>query len=61
MVLVDIERCMGCGVCETVCPAGVFKLVNGKCSVTSADCIGCRNCESSCPAGCITAGEAVEI
>ena len=32
-IVVDIERCKGCGVCITACPCGVIELakeVNGK-------------------------------
>ena len=36
-IVVDIERCKGCGVCITACPCGVIELakeVNGKVTIT---------------------------
>lgn len=60
MVSVDGERCVGCGICEQVCPADVFKVIDGKASVGKAeDCLHCGNCEVSCPAGCIIAGSRI--
>jgi len=61
VVSVDSDKCIGCGVCESLCPAGVFWVTGGKASVARGDeCILCGNCESSCPVGCITAGRAAE-
>lgn len=55
MVSVDSDKCVGCGVCEQVCPVGVFKVIDGKASVSNGDdCIKCGNCEGSCPAGAIS-------
>ena len=36
-IVVDTERCKGCGVCITACPCGVIELakeVNGKVTIT---------------------------
>ena len=54
MVSVDSEKCTGCGVCVSVCPVDVFKVINGKASVNDEDCIVCKNCETSCPTGAIS-------
>jgi len=60
-VSVASERCIGCGVCESVCPMGVFSVVSGTATANSENCVRCGNCERSCPANCIRVGEAAEI
>ena len=50
-VLVDEEKCIGCGACVAICPE-VFEIGdNGKCSVkekeTNKKCV--KEAESSCP------------
>jgi len=61
MISVDRERCIGCGICEQVCPAGILRLDGEKVSVDTSrldECKACRNCEISCPAGCISINRA---
>ncbi len=61
-IVVDIERCKGCGVCVPSCPTNVIELaedVNGKGyhyahMANPDDCIGCANCAMVCPDAVIT-------
>ncbi|HRW62821.1 MAG TPA: 4Fe-4S dicluster domain-containing protein [Bacteroidales bacterium] len=61
-IVVDIERCKGCGVCVPACPTGVIALhedVNGKgyhyAYMANPDaCTGCVNCAMVCPDTVIT-------
>ncbi len=60
-VVIDIERCKGCGVCVVACPKNVLALsknVNGKgynySEATIDECIGCASCAMVCPDGVIT-------
>lgn len=49
----DLDKCIGCGTCATVCPenAVVMREVNGKQKpVTNFDfCKGCGVCAEECP------------
>ena len=59
------EKCIGCGMCLTVCPHSVFILNNGKVSIQDRDsCMECGACVINCPSdalavkvgvGCATA------
>lgn len=60
-IVVDVERCKGCGVCVSVCPKQVIALsknVNVKgynyAEMVNGDCIGCASCGMVCPDGVIT-------
>uniref|UniRef100_UPI004055C6A5 4Fe-4S dicluster domain-containing protein n=1 Tax=Alistipes sp. TaxID=1872444 RepID=UPI004055C6A5 len=61
-ILVDKERCKGCGVCVAACPFNVLALsaeVNSKgypvAHMANPDaCTGCASCGISCPDACIT-------
>ncbi len=61
-ILVDRERCKGCGVCVAACPLNVLALsneVNSKgypvaMMATPEACTGCASCGISCPDACIT-------
>ncbi|MFC1572124.1 mercury methylation ferredoxin HgcB [Candidatus Eisenbacteria bacterium] len=48
------DACIGCGMCVTVCPHGVFILNTGKARITDRDrCIECGACAGNCPVGAI--------
>jgi 2-oxoglutarate ferredoxin oxidoreductase subunit delta len=60
-IVVDSERCKGCGVCTVNCPQNVINLgkqVNSKgyyfAEMTFPEnCTGCANCAIICPDGAI--------
>ncbi len=55
MVLIDEERCDGCGECITACAEGALELVDGKAKIISDNlCDGFGVCLSECPQGAIT-------
>jgi len=61
-IVIDIEKCKGCGVCVPACPNDVIALgkeVNRKGyyysgMVKPEECVGCANCAIVCPDGVIS-------
>jgi 2-oxoglutarate ferredoxin oxidoreductase subunit delta len=61
-IVVDVQKCKGCGVCLSACPTSVIDLakeVNGKgyhfaYMEQPEACTGCSNCAIVCPDGVIT-------
>jgi len=53
-ILVDNDKCTGCGTCVDTCPVGVYELNNGKSvPVKVEECLVCRACEAQCPENAI--------
>lgn len=55
--VVATETCTGCGLCVTACPDEVFRLEDGKATVTDGlfmGCIACGHCVAACPTRSIT-------
>ncbi len=51
--MVNSEKCLGCGACESLCPVGAIKLKKGKAVIDTKKCIKCGSCMSLCPAEAI--------
>ncbi len=46
----DAEICIGCGMCQIVCPHGVLVVEERKALITDRDrCIECGACAGNCP------------
>ena len=40
-VIVDLEKCTGCGTCEEGCPVEAIKVENDKAVVDAETCVDC--------------------
>lgn len=57
-VVVDTDKCTGCGECIDICPVSVFEMTDGKSEVTAGDeCLGCESCVGVCEFDAITVDE----
>lgn len=43
------DGCIGCGICEKVCPSGSIRLREGKAVYTPGYCQTCLACIHACP------------
>ena len=56
----DVDKCVGCGLCETVCPHGIFAVREKKAVIVDKDaCMECGACAGNCPVEAIKAGSGV--
>jgi len=53
-IVVNNDKCTGCGTCAETCPVAVYEIKDGKSvPVKVAECLVCRACEVQCPESAI--------
>lgn len=58
VIVVDEQKCTGCGLCIPSCAKGIFKVVDGKAKLTNTYlCDGLMKCLGKCPQGAISTKE----
>jgi ferredoxin len=50
----DVEACVGCGVCVDRCQMDALALTDGVAALDPDRCIGCGLCVTTCPTGALT-------
>lgn len=54
---IDELLCIGCGLCEDVCPTDIFRRIDGKMSIVYPDdCCNCMECLFICPTEAVVFG-----
>ena len=57
-IIVDNEKCIGCGECVDICPMEVYELQDEKSvPVNAEECEGCESCIEVCEQEAITVRE----
>lgn len=52
---INQHLCVGCGLCEVVCPHQILEVIEKKVRIIEKDlCMECGACQSNCPVGAIT-------
>ena len=54
MIVVELEKCTGCGLCIKSCSFGALEVVDKKAVFTEERCTLCGICISACPTGAIS-------
>ncbi len=53
-VIIDKEKCIGCGKCVADCVSEKLKITDGKAEFMYERCIQCGHCYAICPTGAVT-------
>ena len=50
----SVDKCIGCGNCQVVCPHRIFRVLNGKAEIVDRNgCMECGACAKNCPTAAI--------
>jgi ferredoxin len=52
-MLVNNDKCIGCGTCVDICPVNAISLQDGKAVINQEKCVNCGACAGACPVNAI--------
>jgi len=59
-LVLDPDKCVGCGLCTEVCPRAVFEMRQNKARIADFNaCMECGACVNNCPSGAISVSPGV--
>ena len=57
MIVVDENKCLGCGQCALVCDFEAIEVRYGLSRIKQPDCVACGTCLDFCPLAALAWGE----
>lgn len=57
MISVDVEKCIGCGLCVKDCFPNDIEIIDGKAKVNNVTCMKCGHCIAVCPKNAVSIDE----
>lgn len=59
-IIIDHDKCTGCGLCVTDCTVGIISVEDGKAAVADNVCLECDHCVAICPHGAVSCARSDE-
>lgn len=53
-VIIDPDKCVGCGICAKACAAHNIVIGNKRAKIRMDDCVMCGHCTAVCPKNAVT-------
>lgn len=57
MISINLEKCIGCGLCVMDCQCSDIKVIDGKAQPAHKSCLNCGHCIAVCPQNAVTIDE----
>jgi heterodisulfide reductase subunit A-like polyferredoxin len=54
MISINVEKCIGCGICAQDCQCSDIKIIEGKAQPLFKSCLNCGHCIAVCPQNAVS-------